>query len=691
MSLSKYFSGDKDFTAEENLFNFIDMAKNELKVFGDDLKFDLNIWDISKTNPGKQNTKQRIVFSNLEDSKNNKKTKADGIIPMQEPFLSFTKGYLRYKQGLAPVSSFTPLIAAMRLLEYALIDITQTANPINITSDVLNRAIEIGKENFTDAVMYRQGKFLEKIGKDISEKNISKMSIDWKNPIKRPSDSQRVGKKADDRRNEKMPSAAALDALPEIFLKAEDPKDVLISSMIAILFGSPDRIGELLLLQEYCEVIQKDSKGKESYGLSWYPEKGAEPMVKWIIPSMVDTVKKAIKRIREVTKEARYVAKWYEDNPKKLFLPKHLEYLRKYKVLTTEETALIFYGREDKFMTTMYKTYNIPYEVVNKKSIVTFKDFEEGIIRALPDDFPYINKEKKFKYSETLLIQRVNEYNYQKSTLLPTIDGLTIGFINDALGAREGVVKSSIFDKFGYKEPDGSSIKVTTHQFRHYLNTLAQKGGVSQLDIAKWSGRKDVSQNRAYDHVTADEMLLLIKDAIGNEDTMKGQLSNIEGIKKKVVISRDEFAELKVRTAHKTDFGVCIHDFTMMPCQLHMDCLNCTEQVCIKGDKDSNERIRQRKLDVEKSLQIAIDAQKDGHVGAHRWIKHQSIELEKLKQLCEIFDNENVNDGTLIQISNAPSISQIEQAQIRHKETVGEPLLEIDEMRNLLEDLGEDF
>jgi hypothetical protein len=186
-------------------------------------------------------------------------------------------------------------------------------------------------------------------------------------------------------------------------------------------------------------------------------------------------------------------------------------------------------------------------------------------------------------------------------------------------------------------------------------------------------------------------MLLLIKDAIGNEDTMKGQLSNIDGIKKKVVISRDEFAELKVQTAHKTDFGVCIHDFSMMPCQLHMDCLNCTEQICIKGDKKSNERIRQRKLDVEKSLQIAIDAQNEGHVGAHRWIKHQSIELEKLKQLCEIFDNKNVNDGTLIQISDSPSFSQIEQAQVRHQENIGETQLEMDEMRNLLEDLGEDF
>lgn len=699
MSQSKYYSVNEDFSSEEVLFDFINMAKNDLEIFGKDLLFDSNIWDITETNPGKQNTRQNIIFSNLECSKKFNKFTIDNLTPLKEPFLSFAKAYLRYKQGMEPVKSLIPLITSMRLLEQALIEMTQTANPVNITTDVLNRAIAIGKENFTDAVVYRQGAFLQKVAQFISEKRISKIPIDWKNSAKRPNDAQRVGKKADDRRNEKMPSKRALEALPEIFFKATEPKDILITSIIAILFGAPNRIGEVLLLQEYCEVIQKSSDGKEQYGLRWYPEKGAEPMVKWIIPSMVDVVKKAINQIREQTKEARKVSKWYETNPKSLYLVEELEYLRLKKTITSKEASLILFGIEDsRSIVSFYKTLGVKYNIENikddgykrgprRRALVLFDDFEKAIINLLPKNFPYINKEKGFKYSETLLIQRLNEYNYQKSTLIPSIDYFSIGFINDALGGRKGIFKFSIFEKFGYKEPDGSPIKVTTHQFRHYLNTLAQKGGVSQLDIAKWSGRKEINQNRAYDHVTADEMLLLVQNAVGNEDMLMSQLSNIEGIKKKVVISRDEYAQLKVRTAHKTDFGVCIHDFSMMPCQLHMDCLNCTEQVCIKGDKNSNERIRQRKIEVEEALEIAKKAQEEGHVGAHRWIKHQSIELEKLKQLCDIFDNDNVKDGTLIQISDAPSISQSEQAQIRNKEIVGESSINLDEMRELLEDL----
>ncbi|MGJ0319692.1 hypothetical protein [Aliarcobacter cryaerophilus] len=703
MSQSKYYCVNENFSSEEVLFDFINMAKNDLEIFGKDLDFDSNIWDITETNPGKQNTRQNIIFSNLKCSKEFNRFTVDNIIPLKEPFLSFTKAYLRYKQAMEPVNSLTYLIASMRLLEQALIEMTQTANPLNITTDILNRAISIGKENFMDGVVYRQGAFLQKVARFISEKRISKIPIDWRNSAKRPNDTQRVGKKADDRRNEKMPSKRALEALPEIFLKATEPKDILITSIIAILFGAPNRIGEVLLLQEYCEVIQKGSDGKEQYGLSWYPQKGATPMIKWIIPSMVDVVKKAINQIRELTNEARKVAKWYEINPKSLYLVEELEYLRTKKTITSKEASLIIFNIENNpYMTSIYKTLGVEYNIENikiggyksqpiKKTTVLFKDLESAIIKLLPKDFPYINKEKGFKYSETLLIQRLNEYNYQKSTLLPSIDCFSTGFINDALGGRENIFKSSIFEKFGYKEPDGSAIKVTTHQFRHYLNTLAQKGGASQLDIAKWSGRKEVSQNRAYDHVTADEMLLLVQNAVGNEEMLMSQLNNIEGIKKKVVISRDEYAQLKVRTAHKTDFGVCIHDFSMMPCQLHMDCLNCTEQVCIKGDKISNERIRQRKIEVEEALEIAKKAEQEGHVGANRWIKHQTIELEKLTQLCDIFDNENVIDGTLIQISDATSISQNEHAQIRQKETIGEQLIQLDEIRELLEDLGEDF
>ena len=103
MSQSKYYSVNEDFSSEEILFDFINMAKNDLEIFGKDLLFDSNIWDITETNPGTQNTKQKIIFSNLKCSKEFNKFTIDNLIPLKEPFLSFTKAYLRYKQAMEPV------------------------------------------------------------------------------------------------------------------------------------------------------------------------------------------------------------------------------------------------------------------------------------------------------------------------------------------------------------------------------------------------------------------------------------------------------------------------------------------------------------------------------------------------------------------------------------------------------------
>ncbi len=68
------------------------------------------------------------------------------------------------------------------------------------------------------------------------------------------------------------------------------------------------------------------------------------------------------------------------------------------------------------------------------------------------------------------------------------------------IAGKEGA--PSVFERFGMVEADGTVIRMNTHQFRHWLNTLAQAGGMSQLEIARWSGRKDVRQNAAYDHVS---------------------------------------------------------------------------------------------------------------------------------------------------------------------------------------------
>jgi len=706
MSAFIQFEPLETLNSAENLNRFISMCKNDLTVFGAGLQFDDNVWDITPYIELKGYTKRTAaIFSTYEFSTqkiNIGKMTQEKITAMQEPFLSFAKAYFRYVFGRKSFKRPGQLLEPLRILERALVQIKSRANPNAIDNFVLDEAVQITNNSYSKAHAYRIGGMLQKIGGFLSDKRLTKVQIDWKNPIKRPSDTSRVGKEADDHRNKKMPSEAGLKALPEIFNKAVTPYEQLASSLIALLICAPNRINEVFLLPYDCEVIQKDKDGTEQYGLRWFPAKGAAPMIKWIIPSMVHVAKEAVSRLKNVTEQAREIAKWYEKNRNRLYLPEELEYLRG-TVLSTTEVAYIIFGKDIKndelaqkklSASSWINDHSVPCEKEKKKLVIHFNDLEKAVLALLPKKFPYISLEINLKFSEALILQMANEYHGRKGALIPTVKAIRMQLVSDALGARNDAV-TSLFKHFGYTEVNGAPIKITSHQFRHYLNTLAQKGGLSQLDIAKWSGRVNIHQNQAYDHISANEMLEMVREAIGDENTMKGPLSNIEDIKKKVVISRDEFARLLVRTAHATEYGVCFHDFTMTPCQIYRNCMGCTEHVCMKGDAVRTDRIRQNKKDIEILLKRAKNAQAEGHFGANRWVEYHSFTLEILTNTCDILDDPSVPDGSFIQLSNLPVVSPIEHAdrrrsensEIEHNNTDSEPI-NLYRMRKLLENMG---
>ena len=454
-----------------------------------------------------------------------------------------------------------------------------------------------------------------------------------------------------------MPSQAALDALPKVFRLATEPVDVIVSSVAALLCASPDRISEVLMLPENCEVRQKKNKdGGEVYGLRWWPAKGAEPMVKWVVPSMASVVQEAIEKIRAVTEPARRVAKWYEDHPRDIYLETHLEQLRANEWLSIGEVADVLGFADESAVRYWSKAHGVKEIGDRGARTVRFTDVQRAAIAMLPQGFPYLDKGTGLKYSEALLVVRVNELHPQRGTYRCMIEPIIIDQINSGLGNRTKFGFASTFMRFGFSEPNGSHIKVTTHQFRHYLNTLAQAGGMSQLDIAKWSGRKDVRQNAAYDHVIPDQMLQKIRDAIGDESQMFGPLAELP---KRVLIPRDEFARLKVPTAHTTDLGFCIHDYTMSPCQLHMDCIHCEDLVCVKGDAEKTQRLRQRLEEAQDLQERAEQAVGEGYAGSDRWLTHHKSTVERLFQLRSIMDDPKVPLGAVVQLSPPSGAPQV--------------------------------
>ncbi len=80
------------------------------------------------------------------------------------------------------------------------------------------------------------------------------------------------------------------------------------------------------------------------------------------------------------------------------------------------------------------------------------------------------------------------------------IEPLTVGYITDFLTGKPGA--KSVFERFNIKEPDGSFCRITSHQFRHWLNTIAVKGGLPMEILSRWMGRDNPKDTEAYIHLT---------------------------------------------------------------------------------------------------------------------------------------------------------------------------------------------
>lgn len=81
--------------------------------------------------------------------------------------------------------------------------------------------------------------------------------------------------------------------------------------------------------------------------------------------------------------------------------------------------------------------------------------------------------------------------------------------LNEDLQSREaspGYFTPSIFDRHGFNITENQKLKANSHQFRHLLNTMAQRGGLSQSEITRCSGRADMKQNRVYEHMSEFEL-----------------------------------------------------------------------------------------------------------------------------------------------------------------------------------------
>jgi hypothetical protein len=652
------FVPKKELNAAFNVADFVKLCRVELTVFGSALDWEKNDWDVSDFVEIKGRKGRIAVIFSTYDAAGSKSLTAT----MAQPFLDFAKAYMRYQHSLRPTKSLNQRMSALRALEKVLKDRSLDGVPRIEKTDpeILNQASRLIQKTTPSSAYWVSGQ-LQILADFLVEHHLVISRFSWKNPVKKPDDTNiRVGAEFEERRSRKLPSAEAIDALIEAYRIAKAPKDVIVSSIAALLVCSPDRINEVFSLPVDCEH-RTTYQGEEAYGIRWWPSKGADPTIKWVVKSLWEVAQESIERLKKHTEGARAMARWYETNPGKLYLPQGCEHLRSKEFVTANDLLGVFGFATKTSVTRWLQERDVPsyesqrqqYQVGRLPATYRFTDVEKAVVAMLPVGFPYYDKDRDLKYSESLILVPYNFMHEDKGTYRCMFDIVTTDTFNNQLGAGERHQKSSIFSRLGLRDAQGNPFKITTHQFRHWLNTLAQHAGLSQLHIAKWSGRKDIRQNASYDHLSGGELIARARELSGGK--MFGPIADFVV---RAPISREEFLKLSFPTAHVTEYGFCIHDWTTMPCQKYRDCLLCTDHVCVKGNLGSEALIR-RLVEAEELLERARKATEEGYFGADRWLEHHQKIVEVLRGHREILDDPAISADSVYQLSNIREYSPV--------------------------------
>lgn len=636
-----HFTPRAELEPKDNLAAFIEVCKQS-EVLGACRQFALNVWDIGHLKG--QNKMHRAVFSSLEASKTSAREPA-----MPHPFLDFAKAALVYLHDKRPVATQDIRIAALRCLEAALREWSKGSRPTGVNVEVLDTAVELAKKQVSAAAAYRIAGQLVLISELMNSKGVIALRQPWNHGLKKPQElGSRISKEFLDARQEKLPSAAALRALAGIFQQAVEPTDVLVSSYTAVMLCAPERINEVVRLKRNC-LVEGDGRFEGKLGLRWAGSKGAEDTIKWLPTQMVPVARDAVGKLLKVTAPAHRIAVWYAANPTTLYLHDGATGLRDQEVLSLEQLALILWGDEsatgpaNAWAQTTNKITKIP--LGGRQIGFRFEDVERAVVAMLPTTFPYVLGAPELHCEDAMAIVRTNETHSQRATYLCMFSCVDSNLITNSYG-REA--QESIFERFAYAEDDGSRIKLRSHSLRHYLNMLAQTGGLSSAEIAIFSGRKDVNQNRAYDHMSSDEVQAPISQALRmgfTADIVPAGLRNL--------IVRSEFKGIGIVAAHTTDYGWCTHNFASEPCQMYRDCTNCEEQECVKGEEHKEANLRSLKNETEYLLREARAALDDEEYGADTWVKHQTKTLERVNSLLAIIDDPSVPAGARVRLNLA--------------------------------------
>jgi hypothetical protein len=435
-------------------------------------------------------------------------------------------------------------------------------------------------------------------------------------------------------RRDRLPTEAVLNGLADIYRQhAVEPRDRLRAAALAILAVSGFRIGELLTLPLDCEV--RETRGGQSrYGLRYYREKtrgGARLLAtRWLTPIGAELAEEAIGRIHKITHAARQRAKVLELSPHRVPISGFHWGAR----MTRREVARTLGCNH-------LSVFTIPRDKLTRHRDPTgiyYRAFEvEAYLRSLRVEQLWTIDRRdgtQQKLSESLFIAFRNFFHSTRSTCPLLVEPVLLSQIADFVTCRAEM--KSAFERFNIREPNGAFCRMTTHQLRHWLNHIADKGGLPVELQTRWLGRENARDTEVYRHATVSERLEWVKAGI-REGT-------VGGVKTDVYFElphgqREDFLEGEIQAVHFTAFGMCLHDFAVTPCPFHLNCVRgCPDYLRTRGNQKERQHLIQIRAATEEALAAARLQTVRGAGIAEPWVRHCKETLDGIAKALAVDD-----------------------------------------------------
>ena len=175
-----HFTPKAELGPQANLEAFVQLCR-ESEVLGAKRQFEQTSWEIGHLKG--HNKTHRAIFSTMEAASSRSD---EPLLP--EPFLSFSKAALVYLHDQRPVVSQSVRVAAFRVLEAALRESNKGSRPTAVNTEVLDRAVELARENYGPGFAYRVAGQLVLIADLMREKGFISMRQAWVHGLKKPSE-----------------------------------------------------------------------------------------------------------------------------------------------------------------------------------------------------------------------------------------------------------------------------------------------------------------------------------------------------------------------------------------------------------------------------------------------------------------------------------------------------------------------